>query len=370
MNEKWINEFWNKIEKKLSATAPFVDTLFPYTTDKNGDYVQYDENYGPCWWTNGFWAGIMWLAYIETGKELYREIAVKCECALDSAFMEFKKLHHDVGFMWLPSAVAHYKIEKDEDSLNRGMHAATILAGRYNIKGGFIRAWNLDRIGWGIIDCMMNLPLLYWASETSGDPRFKAIAMAHADKAMHDFVRPDGSVNHIVVFEPESGEVIDTPAGQGYASGSSWSRGQAWALYGFALSYIHTGKQEYLDTAKKVAHYFIANLSSDGVPLVDFRSPKEPVMKDTSAGAVAACGLIEIANNVVEEEKALYIDAVKKLLCGLYDNCDFSDNTQAILMNGTERYHDESGHHIPIIYGDYYMMEALLKLKGNKVLFW
>lgn len=370
MDMNWVNEFWYKIEKKLSETSPNVETLFPYTTDESGKYVEYYENYGPCWWTNGFWAGIMWLAYTETKKELYKNIAIKCENKLDEAFLEFTKLHHDVGFMWLPSAVAHYRIDGDERAKARGLHAATLLAGRYNSLGRFIRAWNSDRIGWAIIDCMMNIPILYWASEIENDPRFKAVAISHADKAMKYFVRQDGSVNHIVVFDSETGRYIDNPCGQGYASGSSWSRGQAWALYGFVISYIRTDKKEYLDTAKKVAHYFISNLSADGVPDVDFRSPKHPLMKDTSAGAIAACGLIEIANLVDDNERNLYLNNAEILLRGLYNNCNFTDRTQAILLNGTERYHGATGHNIPIIYGDYFLIEALLKLRGNDLLFW
>lgn len=367
MDKKWIDEFWNKIESKLSVVAPQVECLVPYTTDENGKYRKTTDIQ---WWTNGFWAGMMWLAYQETKKDIYKNIAIAAEEALDEAFLKFNGLHHDVGFMWIPSAVAHYRIDGDSMARTRGMHAATLLVGRYNVDAGFIRAWNHAFTGLAIIDCMMNIPILYWASEEMDDPRFKMIAMHHADMTMEKFVRADGSVNHMVVFNPVTGEVLETPRGQGYASGSSWTRGQAWAIYGFSLSYIHTGKQEYLDTAKKVAHYFIANLSDDGVPVVDFRAPAEPVWKDTTAGAITACGLIEIMKRVDEHEKEVYEKAVFKILKGLEKNCDFSLDNQSILQNGTERYHDTRGFHIPIIYGDYYLMEALLKLKGNDILFW
>lgn len=369
ISKEWVNDFWEKIENKLSVVAPQVGAAVPYTTDENGKYTDTRIDKGISWWTNGFWAGMMWLAYLDTKKETYKEIAEGSEKLLDEAFETFNGLHHDVGFMWLLSSVANYRVTGSEDAKTRGLHAATLLAGRYNIDAHFIRAWN-HKLGWGIIDSMMNIPLLYWASEVTEDPRFTMIAKSHADTAMNKFVRPDGSVNHIVSFDPNNGEVLETPAGQGYASGSSWSRGQAWALYGFALSYIHTNKQEYLDTSKRVAHYFISNIGDDGVPDVDFRAPKEPVLKDTTAGAIAACGLIELANIVPEYEKDMYINAAEKLLKGLYDNCDFSLENQSILQNGSEQYHYETGHHIPIIYGDYYLMEALMKLKGNDILFW
>lgn len=365
----WVKETWDKVENKLAKVAPNVDTAFPYTS-KDGKYVPHSSGRAS-WWTNGFWAGMMWLMYKQTGDEIYRKIAEDCEEKLDITMHEFNELHHDVGFMWLLSAVANYRLTGNEMSKTRGMHAATLLAGRYNAQAKFIRAWNGDNIGLAIIDCMMNIPLLYWASNESGDPRFRYAAESHADTAMNCFVRPDGSCNHIVIFDPVTGEVLSTPGGQGYESGSSWSRGQSWAIYGFALSYIHTGKQEYLDTAKKVAHYFIANLDETGVPAVDFRSPAGDDMKDSTAGCVAACGLIEIAKAVPEHEKAMYLRAAMRILKGIDAHCcDYSDSEQSIVQKGTEAYFNKDGIHIPIIYGDYYFMEALTKLMGNDTLFW
>lgn len=179
-------------------------------------------------------------------------------------FFQYYGLHQDVGFMWLPTSVANYKITGNEDSRKRALHAANLLAGRFNLAGGFIRAWNdsekLDTRDWAIVDCMMNLPLLYWASEETSNPQFKQIAIVHADTAMKASVKPDGSVHHIVEFNPFLGGVVKTYDGQGYEGGSSWARGQAWALYGFMMSYMHTQKVEYLHTAQRVAHYFIANI--------------------------------------------------------------------------------------------------------------
>ena len=370
MDSQWIDEFWDRIEAKLSAVAPRVKTTFPYTVDENGNYIPYLNCQDTQWWCNGFWGGILWLAWQESGKECYRELAIRCEEALDQSFLDFHNLCHDVGFMWLLTAVAHYKVDGDEKAKIRGIHAATILAGRFQCQGEFLQAWNGEKnIGATIIDSMMNLPLLYWASRETKDPRFQMIADRHAATIMREFVRTDGSVNHIVTFDPITGEALNNPAGQGYASGSSWSRGQAWAIYGFAISYLYTGKQEYLNVAKKVAHYFIANLSEDGVPAVDFRAPKEPVLKDTTAGAIAACGLIEIMKHVDQNEKSLYENAVDRLLHGLEKNCDFTMERQSILQNGTERYSAQEGYpgvHISIIYGDYYLMGALLKLKKSE----
>lgn len=363
MNQEWIEQFWNRIESKLSVVAPKVKTPFAYTTDENGEFVPWRDETG---WTNGFWPGVMWLAYHETKKEFYRDIAIASEEAMDQAFLSFDGLHHDVGFMWLPSSVAHYRMDGDAKAKTRGMHAATILAGRFNCEAEFIRAWNRDEIGRVIIDSMMNIPLLHWAYKETNDPRFYQIAVKHANKVMNNFIKEDGSVYHIVDFHPTTGEVVDTPRGQGYASGSSWSRGQSWAIYGFTLSYQNTGDSKYLEAAKRVADYVMNHLSDDGVPVVDYEAPAEPLMKDTAAGAVTLSGMIELMKYVDESEKERYECAIDKLLEGLERNCDFSMDTQSILQNGTERYHGEKGRHIPIIYGDYYLMEALLKLKGHE----
>ena len=367
-NKEWINDVWGKIDRKLSKVAVKSRDKIPYTTvngvhdDKTKDHVT--------WWTNGFWGGLMWLMYIDTKNEEYKITAENAEKLLDPALFEkCDILHHDVGFMWHILSGVNYRYTGNRDSKLRNLLAANILAGRYNINGKFIRAWNQDKIGWTIIDTMMNIPLLYWASKEVEDDRYKYIAMAHADTTMRDHIRDDGSVVHIVSHDVMTGDVIETFGGQGYEVGSSWSRGQAWALYGYVLSYIHTGKQEYLDTAKKVAHYFIANVCDDYLPRVDFRSPEEPVLYDSTAGACAACGLIEIAKQVPEHEKKIYLNAAINILKAMEKEfCNWSDDEDSILQMGTERY--TRGIHIPIIYGDYYFVEALYKLRGNEFLSW
>lgn len=378
--QQWLNGVIDKITTKMDGVSEKSRNKIPYTTingthdDRNFDNPTGTETDGINWWTNGFWGGMMWLMHHETGNEKYKEIANISEGQLDRCFEEFYGLHHDVGFMWLPTSVANYKVTKNPESRKRALHAANLLAGRFNLAGGFIRAWNdiekNDTRGWAIIDCMFNIPLLYWATEETGDPRYKQIAMKHADTAITAFVRPDGSVNHIVEFDPFNGGVVKTYGGQGYEEGSSWTRGQAWGLYGFMMSYIHTGKQEYLDTAKRIAHYFMANIPDSGVIPVDFRQPKEPRREDDTAAAIAACGLIEIAKAVGPYEKDAYVEAALKLLKTLDESrSDWSRDNDCILKNGTGAYHASSHHH-PIIYGDYYFMEAVFKLKGNDLYLW
>ncbi|UPO90126.1 glycoside hydrolase family 88 protein [Niallia sp. Man26] len=368
--KQWAEDIFEKLDYKLGVQAERLGNLIPYVPE-NGKYVDMGEK-DIVWWTNGFWAGTMWQMYHATNKEIYKKTAESNEDRLDEAFDKYTGLHHDVGFMWLHTAVANYRLTGNERSKARGLHAAHLLAGRYNPRGKFIRSWNRDRAGWVIIDSMLNIPLLYWAKETIDDPRFGFVAEDHADKVMNNIVRPDGSVNHIGVFDPYTGEILDTPGGQGFESGSSWSRGQAWAIYGFALSYLHTGKQVYLDTAKKVAHYFIANVAkTDYIPLVDFRAPEEPVQWDTSAGVCAACGFLEIAKHVGEHEKELYITAAVNILKSTEQKyANWNPEEDGIIDYGTGSYHDKDNTEVPIIYTDYYFVEAILRLQESDFLIW
>lgn len=371
-NKAWIDETFEKLDKKLSRTSVASRDKLPDSTI-NGVHDNAKWVHG---WTNGFWGGLMWLMYEATGKEDYKLTALRSEELLDPAFSEMHNFYHDVGFMWHILAGANYRLTGDKAARNKNLLCAMSLASRYDVGANYIRAWNgtwqgEDNRGWSIIDCMMNIPILHWASEEIGDPRFSRIANKYADMAMRDHVRPDGSVNHIVVHDTENPDtVIETKGGQGYGVGSCWSRGASWALYGFALAYIHAKDEKYLNTAKKVANYFITNLSlNDFKPLCDFRAPEEPVIYDSTAGAIAACGLIEIAKNVPEFEKDIYLNAAVKLLKSLEANfCNWEENEDSILQMGTVMY--TSGHHRPIIYGDYFFTEAVLKLKGSKFLPW
>ena len=367
-DKAWLEDVAAKLHTKMTyavGKAREVDYI-PYSTE-NGQWKPIHIH----WWTNGFWPATMWQMYLATKDELYRDEAIRAEKMLDVNLEDFEGLSHDVGFMWLIQSGVRYALEGNKDSYARTMKAAQHLACRYN-PNGFIRAWNGEgRQGWAIVDCMMNLPLLYWASEVSGDPRFRLIAMKHADTAMDVFVRPDGSCNHIIIFDAETGEVLDNPGGQGYESGSSWSRGQAWALYGFTLSYLHTGKQEYLDTAKRVANYFISQITDDYIPRCDFRQPAEPVLKDDTAGTVAAAGLLVLAQQLPELEAVTYYDVAVKMLRAMErEDINWELNDPALLQRCTSAYHDIPGRHMTMNYADYYFVEAINMLRGQKMLFW
>lgn len=375
-DQLWAQAVQNKIKIKMKPVVKRNADSIPYTAEKGVFNHMDKEDIG--WWTNGFWGGILWQMYHLTKDELYKTAAEAVEEKLDQVLMCARALDHDNGFKWLPTAVINYKLHGQEASLNRGMLAAGNLAGRYNPAGHFIRAWNdspndspgEDKRGWAIIDCMMNLPLLYWAYEETGDPRFLQIAVNHGDMVLANFIRADGSVNHIVEFDPVTGQKTNTYGGQGRFNGSAWTRGQSWGLYGFIISYRHTNEEKYLAAAQKIADYFIANIPQDGHIPADFYQEPDKDYEDGTASAIAACGLLEIAKAAKGEAGGTYQQAAIRLLRALdQDNCDWSPETDPLLTRCTADYHGQN-HNIPIIYGDYYFIEAIGKLNGNDLWIW
>ncbi|MBR2466821.1 MAG: glycoside hydrolase family 88 protein [Clostridia bacterium] len=372
-NRAWAEETFKKIDAKMSEMTIRSRDKIPDGVTEDG----FHKEKSITWWTNGFWGGLNWLLYNYTKNENYMLTAKSSEKKMDEALAQYEKLHHDVGFMWHILSGASYQLTGDKDSRTRNLFAASTLMSRFVLDGGYIVAWNgKSQQNWTIIDCLMNLPLLYWASKELGDDRFKRVAMAHADMAIMDHLREDGSVVHIAEHDRETGEVVQTFGGQGSAVGSSWSRGQAWALYGFVISYIHTGEERYLNAAKQVANYFIANCCDDWLPRVDFRAPEEPVMYDTTAGACAACGLIELAKILPENEGGMYMNGAVNMLRAMEEKCcNFDPSNDHMLDYGTVRFPVDGDMkkaevHISIIYGDYFFTEAILKLLGSEFFPW
>ena len=369
-DRQWAAGIWDKLAVKLKEECLRVGPKMPYIPE-NGVYGDMAER-NLVWWTNGFWAGILWQMYHATNDPAYKETAEQIEARLDKGLEDYMGLDHDLGFLWLHTAVANYRLTGNPKSRIRGLHAAGILAGRFQPAGEYIRAWNEGQDGIAIVDCLMNLPLLYWAAEQRKDSGMRQIAVKHADMALQYVLRPDGSANHLVVFDTETGEYLDNPGGQGYESGSSWTRGQSWAIYGMALSYRYTGKKDYLDAAKRAAHYFIANAAvNDYEVVIDFRAPDEPVYYDTTAAVCAACGLLELSEFVGEYEKLLYVKAALRLLRKIDEKfCQWDPAVDSIVSHGSGRYHRESDREVPIIYGDYFFLEAMLRLLEKDFLIW
>lgn len=379
-NNGWIKETFAKVDRKMSKVTLRSRDKLADGVDANGVH----KSVPAACWTSGFWGGLNVMLYNYTKNPEYLITARRSEELLDVALDDFMGLYHDVGFMWHILSGALYRLTGDEASKNRNLRAASSLFSRYvmykEAPGGFIRAWNDSWQGhnvenWTIIDCLMNLPILYWASDVVGDDRFTLLAKSHADTALRDHVRPDGSVAHIAEHDRVTGELVATYGGQGYEVGSSWSRGQAWGLYGFVLSYLHTKDERYLDAAKRIANYFIANCCDDWLPRADFRAPSTPVIYDSTAGACAACGLIELAKALPENEGGMYLNAAINMLKALEANfMDYDFDHDNMLGCGTVLYphnpEQQKVVHISIIYADYFFTEALLKLLGEEFLPW
>ena len=355
--------------RKLQRAIPLAvrEPAIPYGSEgARFTPPPYDGN---SWWTAGFWPALMWQMYALRGDDAFLQEARRTQALLGEELRRFTLLHHDVGFMYLLSDGADFKLTGDESARVDTLHAATLLMGRFN-PVGFVRAWNgADQAGVAIIDCMMNIPLLFWATRQTGDPRFARAACIHADTTLREFIRPDGSACHIVELDPNTGARVREPGGQGYGPGSSWSRGQAWALYGFTLAAINAGSDAYRHAAGRIARYFIQNIRPDGLTDCDFRQPSTPERIDNIAGAVAACGLIELARLTGEED---YAAAACRLLDGLIAHCcDPDPDHPGLLTHCTASYHDDkAGVHTNILYGDYFFVEALCKLKGTDPMLW
>ena len=359
---------------KYRATAPLAaeQGIIPYFGGERWLESPYDGN---SWWTGGFWPGLMWLLYVAANHEgddaaakFYMDEARRVGALLTDEFRRFTYLNHDVGFMYLLSCGADFRLTGSEQARTDALHAASLLMGRFN-PVGYIRAWNEpDRVGYAIIDCMMNLSLLFWASRQTGDPRFAHVARIHADTALKHFLREDGSVSHIIEFDPETGAKVKEHPGQGYALGTAWSRGQAWGLYGFTLAWLNTGDARYLDAAKRIAAFFIAHIRPDGLTDCDFLQPKEPERLDNIAGAIAACGLIELSRAT---DDAACFSAAERLVQGLADTLDADPARCGLLTKCTASYHDDgAGVHTRIVYGDYFYVEAVMKLCGLDPMLW
>lgn len=375
-NEAFAKEMLAKVDAKMSKVAVRSRNKLPDGVDANGVHIDHSQT-NPNGWTNGFFGGLCAMLYKHTGNEEYLKTLESNERLLDKAFLEeYALIHHDVGFMWYLSSGARYRMTKDSASRRRCFYAASCLMGRFISGGNFIKSWNVDKAyNWTIIDSLMNLPLLYWASQEFGDDRYKRAAIAHADNMLATHLRPDGSVIHIVEHDRDTGEKVRTWGGQGYADGSSWTRGQSWALYGFAISYIHTGDEKYLDASKRVANYFIANVCDEWIPRIDFRAPNEPQYYDTTAGLCAACGLLELARLLPENEGGAYAYAAVKILRAVTERfANFDPETDDMINGGSVAYPTEERPnpkiHTSIIYGDFFYTEALLKLLGSDFFMW
>ncbi|MDQ0116781.1 glycoside hydrolase family 88 protein [Paenibacillus harenae] len=371
----WNEALMHAVEKTKGNIEKFGD-LFPWTGIEGGDYKRSDHED----WTEGFWSGLLWLSYEASGDPVFREAAIRTVNSFRKRLVDFKVLdHHDIGFLYMPSAVAWWMLEEAEEAKRLGLEAAETLLKRWRPAGGYIQAWgpagdpqNGGRI---IIDCLLNIPLLYWAYEQTGDSRYRDTALAHVEKCRRFLVRGDDSSYHTFYFKQETGEPIGGGTHQGYTDGSTWTRGQAWGIYGFILSYRYTQNPLYLETSRRMAAYFIDRLPEDQVTYWDFDVPaEEGTPRDSSATAIACCGILELAGHLPEKDpdRIRFESAVHRCMKSLTENYFTSDDPEAegLLRHGS--YHVGGGMSPDdfVIWGDYFYMEALMRLVKNVPGYW
>lgn len=318
-------------------------------------------------WCSGFYPGIWWMLYDHTRDSTFAKEAEEWTWFIEKEKNNSKT--HDMGFKIYCSFGLGHRITTREDFKEIIIHSAKTLSKRYNAKVGAIRSWDTpEGHKWPypvIIDNMMNLELLFAATRLSGDSSFYEIAVSHADVTFKDHFREDYSSYHVVNYDTINGQPNRKETHQGFSDESSWARGQGWGLYGYTLMYRETKKQKYLDRANKIAQYIISNLPEDYIPFWDFNDPKIPDAPiDASAGAIYASALLELQQYVSDETKHEYRVTAENIIKELSSDKYLREATPEapFLLNhstGNLPHNDEID--VPIIYADYYFIEALLR---------
>lgn len=344
--------------EKLRAVAPGV-TGFPVGTKAEKWVYSQDGD-----WVGGFWPGTLWMAYLHSGDGMFRTLAL--DSARRLAPRRYDTTTHDLGFLFSPSWVTAWRLTGDDYWRAGAIEAAGSLIRRYNPRGRFIRAWGAlnDPVDAGrvIMDTIMNLDLLAFAGRQTGDDRYLHIAVEHARTAQRVFPRPDGSTPHVFDFDPGTGAPIGPGTVQGYSPDSCWSRGQAWGVYGFTTMYRRTGDRQFLSTACRLADFAVGALTPDHVPVWDYRAPQAPYdVKDASAGAVMACGLLDLS---AATGRPGYRQVALRILTALAQTCLTRNSTraQAIVARCTRNRPAEDGVEISLPYADYYLLEGILRV--------
>ncbi len=362
-----------RLEKAIKDAQLKVDSCldkftFAFPAPMSTGYVYHQvEQFG---WSEGFWTGMLWILYELTGKEEYRNAAeIQCEIFRIREERNIKLNHHDLGFLYSLSCVAAYKITGDKKYRQTALKAADKLCLRYREKGRFLQAWgNMDtnepcRL---IIDCLINIPLLFWATEESGNQRYRSIATAHLNTALKSVIREDFTTYHTYMFNSQTEEPIEGKTAQGYSDDSCWARGQAWGILGLALGYSYTKDESLIPIFNGLTEHFIQSLPSDHIPYWDliFTEGNEP--RDTSAASIAVCGILQMSEYVPNAE---FEKTADKILISLMDNytthsMSYSNGLVTNAMNNRNRNHDSECN----IWGDYFYLEAIIRKskKWNK----
>lgn len=347
-----------QIEKNMERFG----TDFPSASATNGKYrIKANDD-----WTNGFWTGMLWLAYEWTGGQDFLDRAMEniqsFQQRLDDHFVLD---HHDIGFLYSISAGAGYRITGDETCKQEILQAADVLMARFQEQGSFIQAWG----AYGdpkeyrlIIDSLINLPLLFEAAKISGNSAYAEVAEAHYRTVLNTVIRENATTYHTYYFDPESGKPTHGATHQGNSDDSIWARGQSWAVLGIPLNESCLGSQSVPKIYKKIVDVFLEQLPADLVPYWDFDfNDEEPSDKDSSALAIAACGLLEAEKMAAyPEAKAIAAGMIYQL--GELYSAKYSPENEGLLLHGVYAHAEGKGIDEPNLWGDYFYLEALTRL--------
>ena len=358
--------------KLLAQTlAPHSDTV-PVGADWNGKLISGNST----WWTSGFYPGELWYLYEYSGDDSLKSMAELFTKRVEKE--QYTTNNHDVGFIIFCSVGNQYRLTGSQDERLKEIivTAAESLCTRYRPNAHIIQSWDvwdaLRAKGWEcpvIIDNMMNLELLEQASKLSGNPKYADIARTHANTTLANHFRPDGSCYHVVNYDPQTGKALHHDTWQGYSAESAWARGQAWALYGYTMMFRETGDSTYLKQAAKVAEYIVnhPNLPEDKIPYWDFNAPNIPdAYRDVSAGTVICSALIELSQYVPEAQSKAYLQVAEKQLRSLtspFYRIAPGHYSGLLLKHSVGSLPHASEVDVPIIYADYYYVEALMRYK-------
>lgn len=348
--------------KHMMKSLP--DSLFPRSTNKDGSLMTAKFN----WWTAGFYPGSCWYIYEYTKDAAFKQEALKRQEYLLPD--QYRTNTHDLGFLMYCSFGNGLRLEGTKAYEDILMTSSSSLITRFKPTIGAIRSW--DHAGWKcpvIIDNMMNLEMLCWATRHSGDSTFYKIAVTHANTTMKNHYRADYSSYHVVDYDTITGNVVAKKTHQGHSDASAWSRGQAWGLYGYTMMYRETKDKRYLDQARHIADFMLNHprMPKDLVPYYDYDAPEIPnAIRDASAAAVMSSALLELSRYTNKAESKRYWNAGADALISLASpayRAKEGTNNNFILMHSTGSMPGKSELDVPLSYADYYFLEALLRYK-------
>lgn len=338
------------------------DGGFPAPASVHNHYPRIENND----WTAGFYTGMLWMFYEHTRRDFFRELAeTHLHSFRDRLDRRVVVDHHDMGFIYGLSCVAAYKLTQNEAAKETALLAADNLKSRFRPKGQFIQAWGLltDPTEYRlIIDCLLNLPLLYWASEETGDASYRRCAEKHLATARNTVIRSDFSTYHTYYFNRETGQPSHGVTKQGYSDTSTWSRGQAWAVYGLMLNYVYQKDPSILPQWRGVTDFFLEHLPKDLVPYWDFHFQDGLEPRDSSASAITVCGILEAHRQGVCGKE--YLDKATDILDSLVDNyaVKADEDGDGILKHSTYGRLLGEGIDECTLWGDYFYTEALMRI--------